>query len=156
MALPYSDDLRARAVMTYAAGGETYESIAEAFSIGLATINRWLRRKRETGGVAPRPHGGGQPRGLDARGDELLLTLVRAQPDATLVELSERLVAHGGRSVTKSTIARALARLGITRKKRLSSQRSERVIPPACSVGTSRVLGSRTSRTGWSSSTKAG
>jgi hypothetical protein len=53
-----SIDLRKRVVAYYEAHrsqGATYESTASRFAAGGATVNRWLRLKRETGSVAVKP-----------------------------------------------------------------------------------------------------
>jgi transposase len=49
-----------------------------------------LRRRRETGSIAPKPHGGGHPAAYAGAKLEQLRELVRQQPDATLEELRER------------------------------------------------------------------
>ncbi len=61
---PLSEDLRRRVVEAVEAGA-SYEEEAEGLGVGLASISRWMRRKRETGGVAPKPMGG-RRFGLDA------------------------------------------------------------------------------------------
>src|SRR5262249_3363550 len=73
-----------------------------------------LQRQRRTGSVQPKPHGGVPPRKLDAAAEQRLRQLIREQPDATLAELRDRL----GIDCSIATIARALERLRITRKKK--------------------------------------
>ncbi|WP_165066396.1 IS630 family transposase [Paludisphaera rhizosphaerae] len=87
--------------------------IAARFLVDVSTIVRLLKRYRQTGSVDPRPHAGGRRPVLG--GDDLkrLWGLVREQPDATLDELRDRLGVDCGRT----TVARALKRLRITRKK---------------------------------------
>src|SRR6185436_6851937 len=48
MAAPASLDLRRRVVEAYERGGVTYAQGGERFAVGRATVNRWLRRFRET------------------------------------------------------------------------------------------------------------
>src|SRR3954447_15545346 len=57
MTRPYSEDLRERAVARYEAG-ETARSIAAALAISPSCASKWMKRKRETGSVAPGPGGG--------------------------------------------------------------------------------------------------
>lgn len=121
-------DLRERVIAAHAEGGTTYDGLATRFRVGRATVNRWLRRQRETGSVAPKPHRSGNRPKVDERGLQLLRELVAARPDATLAEL-----AAGYRECTDVKLAlcmvyRALARLGVTRKKRLSTPRSAKPI----------------------------
>jgi len=56
-------ELRRQIVKAYEKGlTPTYEKAAEMFGVGLATVNRLLRHKRETGDVAYKPRGGNHPR----------------------------------------------------------------------------------------------
>src|SRR2546427_3988117 len=49
-------DLRRRIVEAYHSGRTaTYEATASMFDVGVATVNRLLRRQRETGDVMPKP-----------------------------------------------------------------------------------------------------
>ena len=116
--MAYSKDLRER-VIRARKNGDTVTVVADRYEIGTATVKRWCRLERETGGVKPRPRGGGMPRSVD---DEQLLLLVGIMPDATLPDLTDayREVASG--ETTRSSIIRALKRLGLSRKKRQSMQ----------------------------------
>jgi transposase len=110
----YSNDLRERIVAAVERGEQSIRQIARLFSVSLSCVVRLLQRQRRTGSVQPQPHGGVPPRKLDAAAEARLLELVRAQPDATLAELRERL----GVRCSLMTIARALKRHRITRKKK--------------------------------------
>src|SRR5262245_18445354 len=110
----YSVDLRERIVAAVERGEQSIRQIARLFSVSLSCVVRLLQRKRRTGSVQPRPHGGVPPRQLDAAAEARLLELVRDQPDATLAELRDRL----GIRCSIMTIARALQRHKITRKKK--------------------------------------
>lgn len=109
----YSNDLRERILAAVARGEESIRQIADLFSVSLSCVVRLLQHWRRTGSVQPKPHRGAT-RKLDAAADARLLELVRAQPDATLAELRDRL----GIPCSLMTIARALQRLKITRKKK--------------------------------------
>jgi transposase len=121
-----SKDLRKRAVAEYLRGGMTFADIAEQFSIGVASINRWMRLHRETGDITPRARGGGAPAKLDEDCFALLRQLVAQQPDSTLAELRAALAEQRGVQVTITTVHRALGRMGLTRKKRFSMLPSKR------------------------------
>lgn len=110
----YSNDLRERIVAVVERGEHSIRQIARLFSVSPSCIVRLLQRKRRTGSVQAQPHAGGRPRKLDAAAEARLLELVRAQPDATLAELRDRL----GIPCCLMTIARALQRHKITRKKK--------------------------------------
>jgi transposase len=88
--------------------------LAGLFRVSLSCIVRLLQRRRASGSVAPKPHGGGTPPKVDAAALERLRALLRDQPDATLTELRERL----GIPCSIMAIDRALRRAGITRKKK--------------------------------------
>jgi len=83
----FSNDLRERIVAAVERGGYTLQQLAELFLVDVSVIVRLLKRKRQTGSVAPKPHAGGPPPKLDDAAQARLLDLVRAQPDATLAEL---------------------------------------------------------------------
>lgn len=86
-----------------------------------ALIGKLLRQRRATGSIAPKPHAGGNRPTLDAAALETLCDLVRAQPDATLAELCDRLGADdalGRPAVGVNPVCRALRRLGLPLKKR--------------------------------------
>jgi transposase len=106
-------DLRGRVVAACDEGVDAREEIAERFSVSVSWIRDLLRRRRETGSIAPRPRGGGRPPAFDAAAAERLRRAVREDDDATLAELAEA----AGVSCCASAVHRALARLGITRKK---------------------------------------
>jgi transposase len=50
---PHPIELRERVDAAYEAGERSYEEIAVRFSIGLARVNRWVRRNRASGNVSP-------------------------------------------------------------------------------------------------------
>jgi transposase len=111
---PYSSDLRQRLVEAVERGEGTLRELADLFQVSLSFLVRLLRRYRDTGSVAPKPHAGGPQPVLDDHSVQELLRLVREQPDATLAELRDRL----GVPCSLMTIARALKRHHITRKKK--------------------------------------
>lgn len=111
---PYSNDLRERIVAAVDRGEHSLRQLANLFTVSLSCIVRLLQRRRASGSVAPKPHGGGTKPKIDASALERLLDLLRAQPDATLAELRDRL----GIPCSIMAIDRALRRAGITRKKK--------------------------------------
>lgn len=85
--LLYSADLRARVVSACSRGNKTEFEVAEEYKVGEATVRRWKRLLRETGALAPLPHGGGNPAKIHGEGLVFVPDLTRAQPDATGDEL---------------------------------------------------------------------
>lgn len=111
---PYSMDLRQRVAAALDAHEGSQPQIARRFGVSLSFIIRLLNRRRQSGTLAPKPHGGGHPPALDQRGLKRLCNAVADQPDATLAELVQRV----GASCSIMAIFRALRKLKITRKKK--------------------------------------
>jgi transposase len=112
---PYSQDLRQRILETVERGEGSLRQIARRSLVSLSFVTRLLQLHRSTGSLQPRPHGGGNPAKLGPQDLERLRELVRQQPDATLEELRQRL----GVSCSTMTIARALRKLRLPRKKKI-------------------------------------
>ena len=109
----YSTDLRQRVVAACDARDGTREQIAARFSVSVAWIRKLIQQRRQTGSIEPKPHGGGRAPAFDGPSSIRLREAVRADSDATLEELGRA----AGVSCCPSAVHRALARLGITRKK---------------------------------------
>ena len=109
----YSMDLRERVVAACDARDGTRAEIAARFSVSEAWIRKVLRQRRDTGSIAPRPHGGGRRPAFDAEAAGRLRHAVRDDSDATLAELAEA----SGVACSPAAVFRALDRLGITRRK---------------------------------------
>jgi transposase len=62
--------------------------VAGRFSVSQSFVEKLMRRLREEGVLAPRPHGGGRKPLLAGHG-EALRSHLRGQPDTTLAELRE-------------------------------------------------------------------
>jgi transposase len=109
----YSMDLRERVVTACDEGGVTREQVAARFAVSVRWVRDLLRRRRETGSIAPRPRRGGRVPAFDAAAAERLRDAVRADSDATLAELGRA----AGVACSPPAVYRALRRLGVTRKK---------------------------------------
>src|SRR5262249_30999576 len=94
-----------------------YEEIAALLGVGRATVNRVLRRSRETGDVHPLPRGGGNGSPFHARFAQLLSATVTRMPDATVAELTDALISRATISTSRSAVLRALTRLGYSKKR---------------------------------------
>jgi transposase len=109
-------DLRRRIVDAYQTGKTTtYEATASMFGVGRATVNRLLRRKRETGDVLPKPRGGNNPRRVELQWLEMN---ARENPDARLVDRIDAWEKHSGKRVSIGAMWAALHAIGWTHKKR--------------------------------------
>jgi transposase len=121
---PISSDLRQRIVDTYRRGEGSVREVAQRFKVASKTVQNYLNLQRDTGSVAPRPHGGGPAPKLDEVGVQAVRTLLEEKNDQTLKELTEQLAARHQVQVSRSTVWRAVERLGITRKKNSPRQRA--------------------------------
>jgi transposase len=119
---PYSKDLRLK-VLEALDRGMPRREVAQIFGISMPTIKRWLKRRRETGEVAPRPSPGPPARKGMAL-EEALPAQLRANPDFTLEEHRQLFEETHGICVSSSSISRAFERLGLPLKKRHSSLQS--------------------------------
>ena len=120
----YSTDLRERVIAACDGGDATREQVAARLSVSVPCIRKLLRRRRETGSIEPKPRGGGRAPAFDAEAAGRLREAVRADDDATLAELGRA----AGVSCCASAVHRALARLGVTRKKSRGG-RPNRTVP---------------------------
>ncbi len=114
---PYSIDLRQRIVGAYRNREGSIRELAERFAVAPNTVQNYLIRARETGGLAPSPHGGGMPRKIDEAGENALVALLEEKSHQTLGELVERMEHRRHVHVSVSTMSRTLHRMEITRKK---------------------------------------
>ncbi len=70
---------------------DTIEEIAALFGVTERYVYKLLRLRKETGDLAPRPHGGGAKTKLNFRHLLKLAELIAKFPDATLEQLRELL-----------------------------------------------------------------
>ena len=106
-------DLRERVLADCDAGLGT-TATAKKYKVSPSWVRRLKQHRRERGDFLPRCGGGSRGRKFDR---DRLAELVRQQPDATLVELRDRL----GVSVTPWAICKALRDLKLTYKKSRSA-----------------------------------
>jgi transposase len=57
---PFSVDLRQRVVDAYAQGEGTIDQLAAHLSVSPSSVERWVRRYKTTGSVAPTPNPAGK------------------------------------------------------------------------------------------------
>ncbi len=117
MPAPLSVDLRQRILDAYQAKEGSQRQLAERFKVSLSFIRDLMRHHRETGMVQPKPHGGGAVAKLGKEQLTIVETLVKAQPDALLTELCDRLAKQTGIEVSVSTMQRTVSQLRLSVKK---------------------------------------
>ena len=86
------------------------EEVAKTFSVSVPTIKRWLKRRRETGDVEPKPIPG-RPSRKGAMLQGWLPKQLEANDDLTLEEHREAFEEEFGQTVSTSTVGRAIAAL---------------------------------------------
>jgi transposase len=113
----YSLDLREKILRACDQHLGSQGAIAALFGVSQSFVEKLVRRRRESGDIAPRPHAGGRRALCDASALACVRHLVHTSPDATLAELCEQLQAEHGLRVSVPTMARLVKRLGLPRKK---------------------------------------
>jgi transposase len=122
---PYSNDLRRKIVAAYENNDYSQSQVAQLFGVSPATVRNLVRRKRETGTTDALPHAGGKSPTLGEKDHELVRQVVKANSDATLVELCYRVEQEHKKGISTSSMCRLLRRLGLGRKKRPSTPLNE-------------------------------
>jgi transposase len=103
--------------------GMVRKEVARTFGVSEPTIRRYLRLRRQTGGVDPRPAAGPPARKGTAL-DDALPAQVSRNPDLTLEEHRELFEDERGVEVSVSSVSRAFSRLGLPLKKSPSRPQS--------------------------------
>lgn len=122
MARGYSNDLRVR-VIRFVETGEAAREAAREFEIGDSTAIRWVQRWKQTGSAAAKP-GTGHSRSKLKEHTQWLLELVRQQPDLTLEEIRQKLLAERGVRVGIGSVWRFFDRHRISFKKKPARHRA--------------------------------
>ena len=112
-----SDDLRERVVGAVLDGGMSRNAAAKRFGVSIASAVRWVARFQAKGAISPSPTGGDRRSGRIEAHRDYLLGLIRRQPDVTLVEIQNRLIANCGERFSSSVLWRFFDRHEITFKK---------------------------------------
>lgn len=120
-----STDLRRRAVEAYERGDASIPAVADRFAVGVSSLNRWLRRKRDTGSVEREPRSGGNPRRVTPDGEAMLRAWLDDDPSVPQHVLATRLAEAGHAPVSQQTVGRTLARMALTHKKSPSERSSD-------------------------------
>jgi transposase len=140
MGYGYGLDLRTRVVDAYENGEGSIREVAEIFKVSPGTVQSYLKLKRATGHLNPRPVSGGVAPIIGAAQLPKVRQLVEDQPDATTEELADELARDHAIAVSRPTMGRALQRLRITRKKNATCDRTGQ---PPCAEGAPTVPAQR-------------
>jgi transposase len=119
----YSEDLRQKVVAAVGRGISKSQA-ARIFGVRLPSVKRYVKKEADHGeSLAPKKSPGSSPK-LDEKATKLLEADLKQRPFATLQERRHYIHALTGLSVSRSTICRAIARIGSGRKKGDDPQRS--------------------------------
>lgn len=129
MGYGYSVDLREKLIAVWQKRKLNVEELAELFDVGTATVKRWQRLYRETGAVKPKPHGGGRKLVISETQLEIVQQLVQSHPDWTEEEFHAELCNKHDFAVSRSSVGRAIRKLGYSVKKSPLLLPSEIVLP---------------------------
>lgn len=111
----YSEDLRRR-IVSSVEGGMPKAQAARTFSVSLSSVKRYVNKARRGETLAPKKRPGSVPK-LDDGAMRILEEDLRERPFATLKERRDYVGVTTGLWVSRSTVCRAIARLGLSRKK---------------------------------------
>jgi transposase len=111
----YSVDLRRR-IVSAVEGGMSKARAARTFSVSLSSVKRYVDKAKRGESLASKKRPGSAPK-LDQKAMRLLEEDLRGRPFASLQERCEYVELMTGLSVSRSTMCRAIARIGTTRKK---------------------------------------
>jgi transposase len=120
MAKSYSQDFRQKVVEAIELDGRKKCEVSEFFNISRNTIDLWLKRKAQTGSLKPKPN---RPPGTNHKITdwEKFREFAKTHGDKTQKQMAQLWDGE----ISERTIARALHKIGFTRKKRLMATKSE-------------------------------
>ena len=118
----YSKDLRQKIVDGIERGMPKAEA-ARTFGVGISTVKRYASKAQRGEPLEPAKAPGKRPK-IDERVRKLLEEDLRERPFVTLRQRCDYVQAISGVSVSRSTMCRAIARIGSTRKKGDEAPRS--------------------------------
>src|SRR3954468_21519420 len=111
----YSEDLREK-IVTAVRGGLSKSQAAHIFGVSLSSIKRYVNKADRGESLAPKKSPGSAPK-LDEKASKLLEDELQEHPYLTLQDRCKYIEVMTGLSVSRSTMCRAIARIGSTRKK---------------------------------------
>ena len=111
----YSEDLR-RKIVDAIERGMPKAQAARTFGVGISTLKRYATKAQKGESLEPGKAPGKRPK-MDERVGKLLEEDLKEHPFARLRERCEYVEAISGVSVSRSSMCRAIARIGSTRKK---------------------------------------
>lgn len=121
----YSLDLRQKIVESYEAGGISQRELATQFRVSTFFVVKVLGLHRRGERLQAKRRGGRVKPLLSGEMREYLRNQIAVQNDLSLAELSNLIEAEFGLKVSPPTVCRALQKMNLRRKKRVSLPASE-------------------------------
>ena len=106
---------------------------ARTFSVSLSSVKRYVNKAQRGESLTPKKSPGSAPK-LDEKARKLLEDDLQERPYLTLQDRCKYIEVMTGLSVSRSTMCRAIARIGSTRKKGDE-------LPPSVTSSTGRLGG---------------
>jgi len=111
----YSEDLRRR-IVSAVEGGMSKTQVARTFDVSLSSVKRYVKKANHGESLTPKKSPG-SPQKLDEKARKLLEDDLEERPFVGLQDRCDYIEIMTGLSISRSTIYRAIARVGSTRKK---------------------------------------
>lgn len=111
----YSEDLRWKIVSAVERGMSKTQA-ARTFDVSLSSVKRYADKASRGESLTPKKSPGSVPK-LDEKARRLLANDLGKRPFASLQDRCDYVETVTGLSVSRSTVCRAIARIGSTRKK---------------------------------------
>ena len=125
MAKAYSDDLRRKLLEAHDRGEGSLQELAKRFGVSVPWAWKISRQRRRTGQMERVEQRHGPQSRITAEVQATLQGLLRQQPDATLVELQQRLWERERIQVSLQHLWRVLQGMGLRRKKSRSTPKNK-------------------------------
>jgi len=124
MARAYADDLRLKIFEAHANGHGSFRTLSRVFGVSLGYVEKIFRQRKKNGNSLRVRHRPGPKSRVSTAMADRMVELVEANPDLTVAELRERIVADSGVEMSWSLVRLWVVRLGLRLKKSRSTPRS--------------------------------
>ena len=125
MPVSYSEDLRRRVIAAWEAKEGSQRHLAQRFKVRLSFVRNLLRQYRQNGEIEAKQRGGYQKPTIQNEHLSLIKSWVEEKNDLLLSELCDRLAESTGIRISISTMHRAVEKLNLRCKKKVSMQVSK-------------------------------
>ena len=123
---PYSLDFRQKIIEVHENENISIRKLAERFCVAKSFIQKLLKQYRETGDISPKPSGGNPKPKLNEEQIFILVEIIEANNDATLLELCDFLEEKTQIRVSKSTMGKITQKSNYSVKKNTTCSRKRK------------------------------